>query len=77
MVFSIIARDCGWFAASSRLAFGNIIMKVNKVLAADKKRVNIKNYNRLVKDLGKLIEQYKKAVEKNKNKNKKYPWRPK
>ncbi|OGD24670.1 hypothetical protein A2819_02940 [Candidatus Azambacteria bacterium RIFCSPHIGHO2_01_FULL_40_24] len=41
---------------------------MKKKSAADKKRANTKNYNRLVRDLIKLIKRYKKIIEKKKAK---------
>ena len=43
---------------------------MKKKSAADKERVNTRNYNRLVRDLGKLIRQYRKIIEKKKAKPK-------
>ncbi|KKQ91951.1 MAG: hypothetical protein UT16_C0010G0004 [Candidatus Azambacteria bacterium GW2011_GWA2_39_10] len=43
---------------------------MKKKSAADKKRTNAKNYNRLVRDLGKLIKQYIKIIGKKKAKPK-------
>jgi len=45
-------------------------MKTNKLSADDKERANTRNYNRLVRGLGKLIKQYRKIIEKKKAKPK-------
>jgi len=43
---------------------------MKKKSTTNKERVNTRNYNRLVRDLGKLIRQYRKIIEKKKAKPK-------